>query len=86
MFQSATDAEKPVLVKETPDTNPEDEDALLTHIKNSHLDLEMFGEFDHSGNCWYTTNYNLSVHHGICLEGVLTCDWSVSFDVSYLIS
>ena len=70
MFQSASDAEKLVLVEETSDINPEDEDALLTHIKTSHLDLEMFGEVDRSGNCWYTTNYNLSVHHGICPEGV----------------
>ena len=70
MFQSASDAEKLVLVEETSDINPEDEDALLTHIKTSHLDLEMFGEVDRSGNFWYTTNYNLSVHHGICPEGV----------------
>ena len=34
----------------------------------------MFGEVQRSGNCWYATTYNLSLHHGICPDGVNSPD------------
>lgn len=50
------------------------EDPLLLHIAKSRLNLEMFGEVQRSGNCWYATTYNLSLHHGICPDGVNSPD------------